>query len=115
MHVQELFVDQTGLGNPIIEHLYEIYERERVKGVFLTQKRKEEVLLNLRLLFEQRLIRLPNDRDLLANLNCIAYERSHTGNYYFKHRQGTHDDLAYALALAVWTAKEDIPGVVIKV
>lgn len=115
MHVYELFVDQTGLGNPIIEHLNEIYERERVKGIFLTQKRKEEVLLNLRLLFEQRLIRLSNDRDLLANLNCITYERSHSGNYYFKHRQGTHDDLAYALALAVWTAKEDVPGVIIKI
>ncbi len=115
MSVEKLFVDQTGLGNPILEHLNEIYQKERVQGVFLTQKRKEEVLLNLKLLFEQKLIRIPNDRELLANLNCINYERTHTGNYYFKHGQGTHDDLAYALALAVWTAKESTPGVVIKV
>ncbi len=115
MGVEKLFVDQTGLGNPILEHLNEIYQKERVQGVFLTQKRKEEVLLNLKLLFEQKLIRIPNDRELLANLNCITYERTHTGNYYFKHGQGTHDDLAYALALAVWTAKESTPGVVIKV
>ncbi len=115
MGVEKLFVDQTGLGNPILEHLNDIYQKERVHGVFLTQKRKEEVLLNLKLLFEQKLIRIPNDRGLLANLNCITYERSHTGNYYFKHGQGTHDDLAYSLALAVWTAKENTPGVVIKV
>ncbi len=115
INVEKLFVDETGLGNPILEHLNEIYQKERVQGVFLTQKRKEEVLLNLKLLFEQKLIRIANDRELLANLNCITYERSHTGNYYFKHGQGTHDDLAYALALAVWTAKENPPGVVIKV
>lgn len=115
MNVEKLFIDQTGLGNPILEHLNEIYQKERVQGIFLTHKRKEELLLNLKLLFEQKLIHIPNDRELLANLNCITYERSHTGNYYFKHGQGTHDDLAFALALAVWTAKSDETGVVIKV
>jgi hypothetical protein len=115
MNVQELFIDQTGLGDPLIEHLNDIYERERVNGIFLAPKRRAEILLNLRLLFEQKLIRIPNDRELLANLNCITYEVSHTGSYSFKHRSGTHDDLAYALALAVWTAKEEVPGVVIKV
>lgn len=115
MRVQKIFVDQTGLGNPILEHMFEIYQKELVEGIFLTQKRKEEVLLNLRLLFEQKLIKLPNDRELLASLNCIMYERTHVGNYSFKHRQGTHDDLAYALALSVWTAKSDETGVIIKV
>jgi hypothetical protein len=30
-----------------------------------------------------------------------------TGDYLFSHLRGTHDDLAYALALAVWAAKAD--------
>lgn len=115
MRVQKIFVDQTGLGNPILEHMAEIYQKELVEGIFLTQKRKEEILLNLKLLFEQKLVRLPDDRELLASLNCIMYERTHVGNYTFKHRQGTHDDLAYALALSVWTAKSDEIGVIIKV
>ncbi|MEM2760474.1 MAG: terminase family protein [Nitrososphaerales archaeon] len=115
MNVEKLAVDQTGLGSPITEHFNEIYQKERVEGIFLTHKRKEELLLSLKLLFEQRLVRIPNDRDLLANLNCITYERSHSGNYYYKHAHGTHDDLAYALALAVWAAKSNEEGVVIKV
>lgn len=115
MHVEKLFVDQTGLGSPIVEHLNEIYQKEKVEGIFLTQKRKEELLLNLKLLFEQKLISIPNDRTILANLNCITFERSHTGNYYFKHSQGTHDDLAFALALAVWVARSNEEGVVIKI
>lgn len=115
MNAQKIFVDQTGLGNPILEHLAEIYQKELVEGILLTQKRREEVLLNLRLLLEQKLIRLPNDRELLASLSCITYQRTHSGGYTFKHGQGTHDDLAYALALAVWTAKSDETGVVIKI
>lgn len=115
MDVKKLCVDQTGLGNPLIEHLNEIYQKELVQGIFLTQKNKEEVLLNLRLLIEQKLIKLPNDRNLLASLNCITYERSYSGNYLFKHAQGTHDDLAYALALAVWVAKDSEEGIIIKI
>ncbi len=115
MNVEKLFVDQTGLGSPILEHLNEIYQKERVQGIFLTHKRKEELLLNLKLLFEQKIVSIPNDRELLANLNCINYERSHTGNYYFKHGRGTHDDIAFALALAVWTAKSTEEGVLIKI
>ncbi len=115
INVRKLCVDQTGLGSPLIEHLNEIYQKELVQGIFLTQKNKEEILLNLRLLIEQKLIKLPNDRDLLASLNCIAYERSYSGNYLFKHAQATHDDLAYALALAVWTAKNYEEGIIIKI
>lgn len=115
MNVQKLYVDQTGLGGPLVEHLNEIYQKELVHGIFLTPKNREEILLNLRLLIEQKLIKLPNDRELLASLNCITYERSYSGNYLFKHAQGTHDDMAYALALAVWSAKDSVEGVIVVV
>ncbi|MEM3097995.1 MAG: terminase family protein [Nitrososphaerales archaeon] len=115
MNVQKLCVDQTGLGDPLVEHLGDIYRKELVQGIFLTQKNKGELLLYLRLLLEQKLIRLPNDRDLLASLNCITYERSYSGNYLFKHSRGTHDDLAYALALAVFASKTSEEGVIIKI
>lgn len=115
MGVEKLLVDQTGLGSPIIEHLNDIYEKERVQGLFLTRGRKEEVLLNLKLAFEQKMLSIPNDRDLLSHLNCISYGRSYTGNFYFKHPAGTHDDLAYALALSVLAAKTSEEGVVIRI
>lgn len=113
LNAEKLTFDQTGLGNPLLSHLCEIYETERVDGVTLSSKTREEILLNLRLQFEQRLIKLPNDRELLASLNCITYERTHSGGFNFKHRNGTHDDLAYALALAAWAAKHSEEGIVI--
>ncbi len=115
MKVEKLCVDQTGLGNPIMEHLSEICRAGSVEGINFTQRTKEELLLNLKLLFEQKLIRIPNDRELLASLNCITYERTHAGGYRFESLRGTHDDLAYALALAVWAARQGSRGVVVEV
>jgi hydrogenase/urease accessory protein HupE len=39
-------------------------------------------------------------------LNCIEVERARNGRYSFSHPLGTHDDLAYALAMAVWAATQ---------
>ncbi len=101
--VTELCVDQTGLGNPIVEHLKEL--GTSVEGLVLTQKTKEELFSNLKILLEQRKIVISNNNELLNALNCVEYERTRTGNYAFSHRQGTYDDLAFALALACWGAK----------
>ena len=110
--ISNLGVDQTGIGNPIVEHLKEL--GLNVKGYVFTNKTKEEMLGNLKLLLEQKKITLPDSPELLASLNCIEYERTRVGGYTFSHRNGTHDDLAYALALACLQVKEGSGGVVIK-
>jgi len=99
-----MVVDMTGLGNPIVEHLREL--GIPVEGITLTDKIKQELLFNVKILLEQGKLILPDDLTLLAHLNCIEYERTRTGGYRFTHRPGTYDDLAYALALALWGAKE---------
>ena len=56
------------------------------------------------------------DEELFHSLNAIEYKRNRVGNFIFEKRQHTHDDLAYALALACLAAKEyGVPGVIIKV
>ena len=100
---REIFVDQTGIGQPIIEHCKEL--KLPAVGIMLSARSREDVLSNLRIQFEQKRIVLPNgDLNLLANLNCVEVERTRSGGYSFSHPSGTHDDLAYALALAVWGA-----------
>lgn len=112
--LQSAAVDQTGLGNPIIEHLKEL--GLPINGYILTNKIREEILSNLKILLEQRKIVLPDNIELLNSLNCIEYERSRTGTHLFTHREGTHDDLAYALALACMQVKRSRSGgVVVKI
>lgn len=102
LRFRKLLVDSTALGNPIVSHLLEL--KLPAEGLTLTVKTKEELFSNLKILMEQKLLEIPNDSELLAHLNCIVFERNRTGSYLFDHLKGTHDDLAYALALAVWAA-----------
>lgn len=100
---ENLCVDQTGLGQPIVEHIKEL--GLNAQGLVLTDKRREELFTNLKLLLEQRKITLPDTPELIKSLNCIEYERTRVGGYRFNHRQSTYDDLAFALALACWAIK----------
>ena len=99
-----MLVDETGLGNPIVEHLKEL--GMDVNGMQLTNKRKEELLSNLKILMETKKIAIPYDEELFNALNAIEYKRTRVGNFIFEKRQHTHDDLAYALALACLAARE---------
>ena len=110
--LSRLYVDMTGLGNPIIEHLEELLGKNIVEGITLTDRKKEEVFTNLKLMFEQKKIMLPNDDYALLNaLNAVTYERTRSGGYRFGQRKGTYDDLAYALALAAQHFKRRSGGI----
>jgi len=98
--MKALMVDETGIGGPIVEHLREL--GLPVFGVSLTERVKEELFGRLKLSLEKGELILPNDPQLLSHLNCIQYERTWRGGFRFTHRPGTHDDLAYALALALY-------------
>ncbi|MFI5421465.1 MAG: hypothetical protein ACHQ1H_10910 [Nitrososphaerales archaeon] len=102
LHFRKLIVDSTGIGSPIVEHCREL--KLPVQGMNLSRGKQEELFSNLKILLEQSKIVLPDNLDLLSSLNCITARRNRIGGYVFDHGKGTHDDLAYALALAVWSA-----------
>ena len=99
---KKLVVDSTGLGSPIVEHCRDL--KLPVEGVSLGRGKQEEILSNLKILLEQGKVVLPDEMELLSSLNCVVSHRNRVGGYAFDHAKGTHDDLAYALALAVWGA-----------
>jgi hypothetical protein len=97
---KKLMVDSTGIGTPILSHLKQL--GLTVEGMNMHRKNQEEIFSNLRILFETRKVELPDNMELLSSLNCIVTERDRLGGYVFSHPSGTHNDLAFALALAVW-------------
>jgi hypothetical protein len=78
----------------------------------LGSKFQEEIFSNVKILFEQKQLELPDDLDLTSSLNCITVSRNRIGGYIFDHPPGSHDDLAYALALAVWRAGKGEPIII---
>ena len=110
LHFVSLVVDSTGIGRPIVEHCKEL--GLPVQGAMLVSRFQEEIFSNLKLLLEQGQIELPDDLELLSSLNCIAVSRNRIGGVLFDHAKGSHDDLAYALALAVWRAGKGEPVII---
>ena len=52
------------------------------------------------------LLHIPFDADLFHELNVERYELSKSGKLLFNHPEGTLDDVFWALALAVYSAKK---------
>jgi phage FluMu gp28-like protein len=98
--------DQTGVGEAVIEDLKRVVPN--AKGIVFSVTSKTEMAAGLRTLFEQRRIRLPNDKKLVMQINALRYQVSKAGNLLFEssEKEGVHDDYLWALALACYAARE---------
>lgn len=95
-----LVVDATGVGDPIAEDLQN--EGLPVTPFKFTEASKRELLTHLSILIEQDKIKLPNDENLLAELDAIQWGLTDTGKTQITTVQGMTDDRVMSLALAVW-------------
>jgi hypothetical protein len=112
---ENLSVDKGGIGDAVVDELQRIHIRS-VEGIFFTDAEKENMLNNLKLLMEKKLLKiLGDDKQLIAQMNeqqCeytqpkTAQERIHMK---FWHPQGRHDDQLMSLALACRAATQAPP------
>jgi len=102
--VEAIFVDQTGVGEYVVEDMGTIVAN--TKGVVLTAQRKEEVLSHMRELMQTRKLALPYDSQLIAEIHSEKFELTKEGHIKFSHPEGTHDDRLWALALACLSTRE---------
>lgn len=102
-------MDATGVGDPIVEDLGN--GGMNVMPYKFTEQSKRELLSHLAILLEQDKIKIPNDPDLLAELDAIQWELSDQGKTRIATVQGMHDDRVMSLALAVWGHHEPVYNV----
>ncbi len=114
--VEKGFVDQSAVGESLVEEIKEF--APQIEGLPFTAKIKQDLMILLQTRMEQKRIALPLDRVLLSQINEQQYrfgkvkptERpEEKGIMTFYHPTGTHDDQLWALALAVYAAKEKEP------
>jgi len=96
----KIIIDSTAVGNPIKEDL------ERAGAVIddfvFSNKSKKELIEKLSIMLEQRAIRIPNERQLIDELEAFGYRLTDAGNVIYSAPEGLHDDCVFSLALAVW-------------
>ncbi len=112
---QKIRVDFTREGPSIITDM-ENAGIENAEGVNFTVSRKSEMssLLKQRMANQRFFYPLinweqPYRGDICTELNVERYDLRRDGNIGFSHPQGTHDDVYWAIALAVYSTVEMSP------
>jgi len=104
--LQEIVVDQTGIGEPVLDEL-KAQGFTNVRGLTFTVKIKEELLTTLKLAMEQKRLKLPYHRRLCQQVNEQQYEYSRSGHLQFSHPENSHDDMLWALSMATYAATRE--------
>ncbi len=108
-----LFIDQTGVGAPVVEDLRSMtkaYEGAPVQGYLnvvpfqFTSKSKPELMSNYLLAMDNMSIRLLNDQTTKKEHESLEMKKSESATGYIRYAapKGRHDDCVMAAALAVW-------------
>lgn len=99
--IQKHWIDRTGSGDMLSENLHKKLH-EKIVPVWFTMQKKEEMALNLQRIFQKKMIRIPNNRDLIMHLHAIKKIATEAGFKYDSKRneQIKHADMFWALALS---------------
>jgi phage FluMu gp28-like protein len=103
--VEKVLVDQTGVGEYILEDMKATHIRSKIEGIMLTVPSKQEILSHMKQLMQTNALNLYYDPDLIAQINVERYELTRGGQILFNHPEGTHDDQLWSLALCVYATR----------
>lgn len=123
-----LVVDATGVGAPVVDLFRKAGPKCRIVPVQITGGEREsqgegvsrvpkrDLVTGLQVMFQQQRLeiarRLAEAATLLHELMEMRVRISESGHdSYGCWREGTHDDLVLAVALASWRARRELPGI----
>lgn len=98
-------IDSTGLGMQLAEELKRQYS-SLIEPVTITMKVKEDLVTYARIVFEKRLVRIPDHQALIRDIHSIRKIVTSAGNVRFdaERNEGSHADRFWAMALALHAA-----------
>lgn len=110
--MRRVCIDQNGIGRQLTERTQERFGKYKIEGVKFTGPSKEEMAYPVRAAFEDKNIRIPNDKFIRADLRSIKKETTLSGNVRFTADRGKngHADRFWALALAMHAGKTNNQG-----
>jgi phage FluMu gp28-like protein len=106
LHFKKVLIDQSGVGEPILEEIHN-QDIDCAEGLKFTAETKEKLLCGLKILMEQEKLAIPYERRLCQQINEQQYNYSKSGHLQFSHPTNSHDDMLWALALAIAAAKNE--------
>ena len=97
--LKKVVVEQNSIGNVYLDMLKHKYSRHSIITKFnTTNDSKRRIIEQLATAFQNENIHIPNDRELINQLQHYAVEKTAKGYTY--NGQGAHDDYVMSLAMA---------------
>lgn len=102
-------MDQTGMGEKPVEDAKKHHGEYRVEGLLFTMAVKQELAFGLRRKFEDRLVRMPADREIREDHHAVRKVTTASGNIRFdaERSEAGHADRFWAHALAIHAAETE--------
>lgn len=97
-----IWMDSTGLGDPIADELAAVLGADRIHGIKFTVESKRQLIQALQSAIERAQLALPDIHELIDELRWFEYQRLPGGALRYKAPKGFNDDCVWALALANW-------------
>jgi len=105
-----VFVDSTGVGDPIFEDLIDM--NLSAEDYKFTNKSKRHLIDKLVIFIQQGKLTYPDIPVLINELGTYAYIKTEKGNITYNAPSGFHDDCVCSLALAIWDLPNEKPGTI---
>jgi len=99
LNVREINIDATGVGVRLEEDMTRLFGA-KVNGINFTNKEKEIMITNFRLLCEKRTLELVDDEEFISQLLSLERDYTPTGMIRYKHVNGKRDDRVWSACLA---------------
>lgn len=96
----KLVMDTTGVGAPIVDDI--VNSGMNVDPFMFTFNSRNELLVNLQILLEQDKVKIPDDPELIEQLEAAVWDLTAQGRSRITVPDDKHDDRLVSLALAVW-------------
>jgi phage FluMu gp28-like protein len=105
--VRRVSIDQSGIGMMLAEHLVQRYGAI-VEPVQFTAPLKERLAPMVKMAFEDRTVRIPDNREVRADINSVKRFVTLAGNIRFdaEHTDRGHADRFWALAMVINAATQ---------
>jgi hypothetical protein len=100
-HHCPFFLDATGLGDPILNDLQRMGANVRAYKI-ASASQKKDLIDNLQIRIEQKQIRIPNEPQIIQELEAFTYKVTAANRTVYQTTKGFHDDCVISLALSVW-------------
>jgi len=97
----KVWIDSTGVGDPIVEDLQR--SDLDIEAFKFTETSRRQLLDHLSLMLAQDKIKLPNDEGLIGELKSMQFTLGETGKIKVAVPENLTDDRIMSLALAVWS------------